>query len=183
MKLLKKTQFGNPILRKKAAFVVSKKIGTKAFQQLIKKMLFTMRRSKGVGLAAPQIGRALHLAVVEITKSKIRPHVKLLAPHTVINPKILSTSRATQNDWEGCLSLSGVRGFVPRHKTISVRYIDESGKIQTKSFTGFQARVFQHEIDHLNGILFVDRMRDMKTLMTADEFKRRVVGKKGLHSK
>lgn len=183
MKLLHKTQFGDPILRKKAEMVSLQKIKTKQFRQLIENMFFTMRKSKGVGLAAPQINKPWQLAVIEIKQTKVRPHVKSLAPHVLINPKILTYSKKILNDWEGCLSLGDVRGLVPRSAEVTISYYDELGKLQTKRLKGFQARVFQHEIDHLNGIVYVDRMKNMKTIMTAKEFKKRVVGKTGLKSR
>ncbi|MEK7570048.1 MAG: peptide deformylase [Patescibacteria group bacterium] len=183
MKLLQKTQFGNPILRKKAAIVNLQKVKTIKFQQLIANMFFTMRESQGVGLAAPQINQPWQLAVIEIQKSTVRPQVNPLAPQVIINPKITRYSRKVAYDWEGCLSLDGVRGLVPRSTEITVRYYDALGKLQVKKFTGFQARVFQHEIDHLNGVVFVDRMKDMKTLMTVSEFRKRILGKNGLKSK
>jgi peptide deformylase len=96
----------------------------------------------------------------------------------LINPRILLRSKKTEEDWEGCLSFGGkrcARGKVPRSTSITVRYTDESGKLITRKVSGFLARVFQHEIDHLNGKVFVDRMRNMLTLTTYDEFMRRMV--------
>lgn len=182
MKKLLLTQFGNPILRKQAGVVRLHALTTKKFQKFIKAMFVTMRESQGVGLAAPQVNQSWQLAVIEIQKSSIRPHVKPLVRQVIINPKILQASKKIVYDWEGCLSLEGVRGCVPRAETITVRYYDASGNLQTKKFGGFQARVFQHEIDHLNGVLYVDRMKDLKTLMTVSEFKKRIIGKKGLRS-
>ncbi len=182
MKILPRTQFGDPILRKKAEKVTESKIRDLKFQALIKQMFFTMRRSGGVGLAAPQIGIPLQLAVLRVNKTPIRPHVKSLPPTVIINPEIIKTTEETENDWEGCLSLPKVRGLVPRYKKIKVRYTDENSKTQIREFDGFIARVFQHEIDHLNGTVYVDRMEDMKTLMTFQEFKKRIAGK-GLESR
>ena len=141
-----------------------------------------MRRVGGVGLAAPQINRSIQLAVIEIKKSDIRPDVIPLKTTVIINPEITSYSKEENNDWEGCLSFPGVRGLVPRAKAITVKYLDEFGKAYILKLKGFQARVFQHEIDHLNGIVYVNRMEDMRTLMTFDEFKQRIL-KKDLKSK
>ncbi len=182
MKRLPRTQFGNPILRKKAKKVSPKLFGSRSLKQLIKEMFFTMRRVGGVGLAAPQIGRSLRLAVIEIKKTPTRPEVVPLAPTVVINPEILTASKERMNDWEGCLSFPNVRGLVPRHKSITVKYLDQSGKKHVVKLEGFQARVFQHEIDHLGGIVYVDRMQDMQSLTTFKEFKERVLGR-GLKSK
>jgi peptide deformylase len=90
----------------------------------------------------------------------------------IVNPKIVWKSKEKSHDWEGCLSLEGVRGLVPRHRKIRVRYTDEKGGRRERAVSGFLARVFQHEIDHLNGALYVDRMNDMKTLMTVGEFRK-----------
>lgn len=182
MKRLPRTQFGNPILRKKAKKVSPNLFGSRSLRQLIKEMFFTMRRVGGVGLAAPQIGKPLQLAVIEIKTTSIRPEVVPLAPTVVINPEILTTSKERLNDWEGCLSFPNVRGLVPRHKHIIVKYFDQSGKRHIVRLEGFQARVFQHEIDHLNGTVYISRMQDMRSLITIREFKQRILGK-GLKSK
>lgn len=182
MKRLPRTQFGNPILRKKAKKVSTKLLGSRFLKQLIKEMFFTIRRVGGVGLAAPQVGRSLQLAVIEIKKTPTRPKVIPLAPTVVINPEILTASKKRMNDWEGCLSFPNVRGLVPRYKSITVKYFDQSGKRYVVILEGFQARVFQHEIDHLSGTVYVDRMQDTQSLMTFKEFKERVLGK-GLKSK
>ena len=177
MRILPRTKFGNPILREKA-HPVSKKVSV----QFIKSMFYTMKRANGVGLAAPQVNKSWRLAVVEIKKTKTRPEVEPLGKTVIINPQIFNPSKEMVNDWEGCLSLPGIRGSVPRHKKITVKFTDNAGGKHILRLTGFQARVFQHEIDHLNGVLYIDRMRDLKTLMTSDEFKKRVL-KKGLKSK
>lgn len=182
MKRIKRIQFGNLILREKARIVSLRRLQQPSLKDLIKRMFFTMR-GLGVGLAAPQVGRPIQLVVVEIKKTKIRPHVRPLGPTVVVNPKITSVSKKIADDWEGCLSFPGVRGMVPRHESITVEYYDRMGAKKRIVLRGFQARVFQHEIDHLNGILYTDRMTDMKTLMTADEFKKRAVKKGGLKSR
>jgi peptide deformylase len=167
MKRLPRTYFGDPILRAKARPVLLTEIKKPAFQKLIKLMFFTMREVDGVGLAAPQIGLPLRLAVIK--NGKKSPRIVL------INPKIESHSKTEQQDWEGCLSLPLVRGLVSRYEKIVVSYYDEHGEKQRKTISQFsEARVFQHEIDHLNGVLYVDRMRDMKSLSTLDEYMKRV---------
>ena len=153
------------------------------FQKLIQQMFYTMKRAGGVGLASPQINKPLQMFVVEIKKSKIRPEVKPLKKTIVVNPKITSYSKKLANDWEGCLSLPAIRGLVPRYTDIIVEFYNQLGKKQIMKLSGFQARVFQHEIDHLNGILYIDKMNDLKTLMTVDEFKKRILKKSALKSK
>lgn len=177
MKRLPRTQFGDPILRKKAKQVPLKMFGSRSLEKLINEMFFTMRRVGGVGLAAPQIGESIKLAVIEIKKTPIRPEVVPLAPTVIINPEIITVSKEKLNDWEGCLSFPNVRGLTLRHKNITVKYHDQSGKKHVVKLSGFQARVFQHEIDHLNGTVYVDRMQDMQSLMTIREFKQRILGK------
>ena len=183
MKLLKLTNFGNPVLQKKGRNILVKTIHSAAFRNLVKRMFYTMRKVEGVGLAAPQIGESIMLAVIEVKPSKVRPNLKSLPPTVVINPRIIKHSKKVIDDWEGCLSLGGVRGLVPRHESIAVEYLNEKGEQQSKVFSGFHARVFQHEIDHLNGNVYVERMNNFRTLMTVDEFRKRVISKRGLKSK
>lgn len=182
MKRLKRTQFGNPILRKKSKPVPRSMFGTRKLARLVDAMLFTMRRVSGVGLAAPQVGIDLALAVIEFKPNKIRPHIPVFPKTAIINPKIIKRTGKTVSDWEGCLSLPGVRATVPRRESVTVSYFDQEGKKHVRAFSGFQARVFQHEIDHLNGVLYVDQVTDTRSYHTLGEFKARVL-KKGLRSK
>ncbi len=171
--MLRITQFGNPILRRKQKKVSEKILRTKAFCNLVKAMFPVMHKASGVGLAAPQVGKDMSFAVIEVRKTKLRPEVAPLSKTVIINPKIISHSRKVEYDWEGCLSLENVRGFVPRYKEVTVEYEDISGKKIVRKFRGYHARVFQHEIDHLNSILYVDRMDDMRTLVTLKELAKR----------
>jgi peptide deformylase len=175
MKRLPRSYFGDPVLRTRAKTVATRSIGTLPFQMLVQKMFFTMRRVGGVGLAAPQIGKSIQLAVIEIKMTLLRPGIEPLAPTVIINPVIVSHSKERVVDWEGCLSFPNARGAVPRYKEITVAYFDRHGEKRMVHVQGFQARVFQHEIDHLNGTVYVDRMEDMKSLMTLGEFKKRVL--------
>lgn len=183
MKRLPRTYFGNPILRTKGRRLTAQEIARPALQALIRRMFFTMRRVGGVGLAAPQIGKSIQLAVIEIDQTGLRPSVTPLPPLVIINPVILRCSADEVMDWEGCLSFPGARGLVPRSRRIEVAYLDEHGNKQTVQLRGFQARVFQHEIDHLNGRLYIDRMADMTTLMTMREFGKRILSHGALKSK
>jgi len=178
MKILPRTQFGNPILRAKAKRVSPKFLKTTKGKKLIKSMIYTMRRDNGVGLAAPQIGQPLRIAVMEMRSSINRPNIKHKGPIVVMNPKILKYSKNKINDWEGCLSLRGIRAMVPRSKIITVEYHDENGKKITEEATGFWARIFQHEIDHLNGLGYMDKIENTKTIMMFSEYKKRVTKKK-----
>ena len=173
MKIFPRIQFGDPILRMKAKPVPLALIKKPGFPKLIAQMFYTMRRAEGIGLAAPQIGLSLQLAVIQLAPTTNRKKLKVGEKIVLINPKLLRASKEKAYDWEGCLSLNGARGEVPRHKTITVRYKDEKGSMHTRTVSGFLARVFQHEIDHLQGALYVDRMDNMKTLSTLGESRKR----------
>lgn len=172
MRTLPRTQFGNPILRTKAKAVPAAFLRTAASRNLIKQMFHTMRQAKGVGLAAPQIGKALRLAVIGVPVW--RSGEKRYFRRVIVNPKITWHSKAKNLDFEGCLSFPDGRGQVPRWSGIVVEYMDEKGIKVKEGCGGFLARVFQHEVDHLNGVVYVDRMPDMKTLMTHKEFLKRI---------
>lgn len=137
----------NPILRKKSEEISLKEIGSRKFRGLVSSMAKTMIKTDGVGLAAPQIGKNIRLAVINSKDG----------PFCLINPKITKKSWATELEAEGCLSIPGVFGKVKRHKKITLIYYDQSGKKIKQIAQGLMARVMQHEIDHLNGILFIDK--------------------------
>ncbi len=176
---LPRTHFGNPILRKRAKNIPQGLIGTVALDNLIETMFHTMRKAQGIGLAAPQIGESLQLAVIGLGRTPSRPDLENQDPEdariVLINPKIVAYGKKQDEMWEGCLSLPGVRGVVPRPLSITVRYTDENGAKITREVKGLLARVFQHEIDHLNGTVYVDRIADIKTLIAEDEYMNRVV--------
>lgn len=172
MKLLTRTQFGNPILRKKAKRVTLEQMKTPAFKRLIKDMFFTIEEI-GVGLAAPQIGQSIQLAVINVHPLPHRPDVEGFR-RVIINPKILEYSKEEEGDYEGCLSFDGLRAEAYRATMVKVSYLDETGKRHVEWADGFLAKVFQHEIDHLNGVLFIDHVEDTHTVMTTEEFKRQI---------
>jgi peptide deformylase len=178
MKILPRTEFGNPILRKKSKRVPLSFLKTKRFKELVKQMVYTMRRTHGVGLAAPQIGESISVAVLETRPTKTRPNLKRKGPVIIVNPKIVRYSKEKIDDWEGCLSFNGVRGNVPRSREVTVEYYNENGEKIREKATGLWARIFQHEIDHLNGVVYVDNMKDMDSLMTLKEFKKRIMKKR-----
>jgi peptide deformylase len=178
MKVFPRTQLGNPILRAKTKKVPLVFVKTPKFKTLVKRMIYTMRRADGVGLAAPQIGQPLAIAVIEMQETPTRPDLKPQEPIVIVNPRITRYSTKRTSGYEGCLSFRGVRGSVPRSESITVEYHDERGKKIVEKASGFWARIFQHEIDHLNGVVYVDRVEDTKTFMTIDEFVKRVVNKK-----
>lgn len=167
-------EFGEPLLRKKALRLKLASINSPHIQNLIADMQkFLISKKLGVGLAAPQIGQSIALAIIMIEPSKKRPTAKHFNL-TIINPKILKTFGAKKQMWEGCISCGAGRGglfaLVPRYKKIQLEYRDENGKLTTKLFTGLPAHVIQHEIDHLNGVLFVDKVSKTKSYMTYNQY-------------
>lgn len=179
MKVLERLQFGNPILRKPCRQLLGREITSPKVQSLIEDMRHTLvSQELGVGLAAPQIGRSIALAVVAIRPTEHRPKAEVF-DLVLINPKLTERVGKAGEMWEGCLSTgSGGRADlfakVPRHKTIKVSYQDETGRPLSQVFAGLPAQVIQHEIDHLNGILFVDHVKDSRTYMTYQEYIKRV---------
>jgi peptide deformylase len=171
MAILKVARMGHPVLRARARAIEPAEIGTPRIQQLIDDMFETMREYQGVGLAAPQVHQSLRLFVAGFApddEDDDRPsRVPLM---TLINPEILPVGTETVEDWEGCLSIPDIRGRVPRSSQISVRAYDRHGKRLEIRASGFTARVIQHETDHLNGVLFFDRMKSFETLTFLDEF-------------
>jgi peptide deformylase len=178
------TQMGNPILRDQAASVTD--FSETALRGLIDDMLETAAATGGVGIAAPQVGESLRLAIVASQPSERYPHAPSIAPIILINPVVEWKSEEMEEGWEGCLSIPGIRGIVPRSARIRVRYAafpgtgDPAGRPHgeiIEEFEGFIARVVQHEMDHLVGTLFVDRVerRDgerLEDLVTEQEYRR-----------
>ncbi len=170
MKKLEVKEIGNPILRKRAKKASLKFVQSKKGKELIQNMIFTMRKTNGIGLAAPQVGEPIQLVVLEIRPTKMRPKLKKEGPFVVVNPRITSYSKEKVSDWEGCLSFKGYVAKVPRSKSITVSYHDEKGIRIVKKVSDLWARMFQHEIDHLNGFIYVDRVVDTKSYMTRAEY-------------
>lgn len=176
MKILSTTEFGNPVLRHTSRKLNQKEIESSKIQTLIADMRHTLISKKlGIGLAATQVGESIALAVIAIRPTPLRPKVKPF-DLIIINPEIIENSKRRVSLWEGCISSgngkAGLFAKVPRHTQITATFLDETGKEQTKTFRGLQAHVIQHEVDHLNGVLFVDRVKDTKTFMTYSEYKR-----------
>ena len=153
--------YGDPVLRQKAEPVREVNDEVRAFAQ---DLIDTMRAEHGVGLAAQQVGRPLAICVIEVPveydtdEDGQRLHPDLAMPLVLINPEIVDASRKLDGHEEGCLSFPGIRGSIQRHMDIVLRHLDEHGRPHERKLREFVARVVQHEIDHLNGILFIDRM-------------------------
>ena len=172
MKLLSKTEFGNPILRRVARQLSDAEIKSKSCKELISDMYATLENKKyGVGLAAPQIGESLAVIVIDTKPTPTRPDL-VREKLTLINPKIVKTYGTKIGMWEACISGSKLYGKAMRHRKVRLRWKDEAAEVHEKDFDGFTANVIQHEVDHLNGILFVDRVEDTKTFITYSEYKK-----------
>ncbi|MBP9674041.1 MAG: peptide deformylase [Bacteriovoracaceae bacterium] len=171
MAIRKVARMGNPVLRKKNRELTEAEIKSPAIQELIKDMVETMHEYAGVGLAAPQIHESLKLAVIQVKSDNKRyageEGSDLLV---IINPKIKILDQKKLGFWEGCLSVPGLRGFVERPRKIKVSYLNEKAEAKDIIVDDFLAIVFQHELDHLEGILYIDKLTDSKKLVFNDEF-------------
>ena len=172
MAILKTSKLGNPILRQTAKEVSPSKLKNPAIQRFIDDMVITMHEYDGVGLAAPQVHESIQIAVIEAKKNpryRGSPDIPLLV---LVNPVFISKSKSLQRGWEGCLSVEGFRGVVPRSQKVEIRYLDRKARERRLSADGFLAVVIQHEIDHLAGKVFLDRMEDLSTLTHLKEYER-----------
>ena len=158
-------RLGHPALRTVGEPLSPQSLANPETQQLIDDMIDTMREAHGVGLAAPQVAAELQLFVYESSGHDIPLHV-------VVNPMITPHERELVYDWEGCLSIPDLRGMVPRHPAVRIQGLDREGRPLDYVCRGFEARIVQHEFDHLNGVVFLERMRDFKTLGYIDEWGR-----------
>ena len=163
-------KMGNPVLREIAEDFSPKEILSEETQSLVEDMWDSMEAAGGIGLAAPQIGISKQLAVIRLQEQSDRyPDMKDSEDFVIFNPKITVLDETEQGFWEGCLSIPGLRGYVERPRNIRVDYLDEDAKPKSIEIDEFLATVFQHEIDHLIGRLYVDRMKDITTLTYEDE--------------
>jgi peptide deformylase len=170
MAVKKVLRLGNPLLRQKSIPVDESEIGTKDFKRIIKDMFETMRFENGIGLAAPQIGILKKLVIVGIEEENPRyPDAPTIEEHILINPVITPLAEPKEGYWEGCLSVPGMRGFVERPSKIRLEYYDEKWNYHKKIVEGFPAVVYQHECDHLEGILYVDRLKNVKLFGFTEE--------------
>jgi peptide deformylase len=170
MSILKVARMGHPVLRAPARALDRAEIESQTLQQLIDDMIDTMTEYRGVGLAAPQVHEGVRLFVALLDADE--GDDTRSAPVAIINPEITIVGREVVEDWEGCLSIPDVRGLVPRAKEITVRAFDRQGERVEISAHDFPARVIQHEADHLDGVLFLDRMRSLGSLTFLDEYSR-----------
>jgi peptide deformylase len=158
---------GDPVLRERAREVSADELVTAEVQRLIDDMIETKRAANGAGIAANQVGETLRIAIVEVEPGNPRYPYKPPVPLTVIvNPQLEPVGEEQVDIVEGCLSVPDLRGAVPRWETVRVRYLDRDGEPHEEVRRGLTAGTFQHEVDHLDGILFLDRVRDPTTFST-----------------
>ena len=173
MSILKVARMGHPVLRTRAQPIDRPAIKSAACQRLIDDMMDTMTEYHGVGLAAPQIHESVRLFVVAFDPTQPEPgDDDPTEPFAIINPEITAVGDEMVEDWEGCLSIPDIRGKVPRPKSIKIRAFNREGKRVEMQASGLPARVIMHETDHLDGVLFFDRMKTLDTLTFMDEFGR-----------
>jgi peptide deformylase len=152
---------GDPLLLQEAQLVPPKLISTPEIQDIIQDLFDTMHAAGGAGLAAPQIGISLQIVVFGFEKSQRYPNEAPVPQTILINPIITPIGLSLESGWEGCLSVPGLRGLVPRFQEIRYQGLDESGQVIDRTVSGFHARVVQHECDHLIGKLYPMRIEDM----------------------
>ena len=161
-------QAGDPVLRKQSRLLTKEDIGSPSIQQLIELMREAMRAAPGVGLAAPQIGESIQLAVIEdqpayiadLSADQLAERQRSAIPfHVIINPKLSVLDNSSAEFFEGCLSVAGFSAIVDRALNVRVECLNERGEPVTINAQGWYARILQHEIDHLNGTLYIDRMK------------------------
>ena len=167
MSILKVARLGHPVLREVAREVDPTTVRSPGFQKLIDDMIETMVEYEGIGLAAPQVHESVRLFVAGVEGSG--DDIKILP---FVNPVIAPVGSETVEDWEGCLSIPDLRGRVSRAREIVIRALDRRGKPFEMPLKNFPARVVQHETDHLDGVLFLERMSSLGTLAFLDEFQR-----------
>jgi peptide deformylase len=176
MAILKVARLGHPVLRQPAERVNVSDIRSPGVQQLIDDMIETMHEYDGAGLAANQVHVPSQIAVIEVAKNPRYPEAAEIPLTVVINPVVTPLTDEMEEGWEGCLSVPDMRGVVPRYTSVRLECLDRDGKPVNLVAKEFFARVIQHETDHLNGIVYVDRIRDMRTLSHIAEWQRYWLG-------
>jgi len=166
-RLMQIAQLGHPVLRQKAQSVAEI---DDSIRELIDDLFATSNEADGAGIAAPQIYRSLRVFILSIRPTPRYPNAPEMDPTAVVNPEILWASEEREKDWEGCLSIPGIRGRVPRSKEIKVRFMTRDGKRTEQIFSGFAARVFLHEYDPLEGMTWVDHVVDKRDIVTEKEY-------------
>ena len=163
-------KLGNPILRQTAKELTKEEILSSEIQELIPKMWDVMKKAGGIGLAAPQIGISIQLAVIKLeSESERYDNLENSEEFVIFNPKLEVIDEQKQGFWEGCLSVPGLRGYVERPRKLKINYFNENAVEKEVIVEDFLATVFQHELDHLFGFLYVDRLNSPKDLVFEEE--------------
>ncbi len=166
MSILKVARMGHPVLRARARLVDRAELLSPSIQTLIDDMIETMVEYRGVGLAAPQVHQGVRLFVASLDSSDDEPG----QPYVIVNPEVVPVGSDVEEDWEGCLSIPDIRGRVSRAREVKLRALDRRGERIELGAHGFPARIIQHEADHLDGVLFFDRMRSFESLSFLEEY-------------
>jgi len=163
-------QLGNPILRQQAVQVEA--FDSNCINRIVRDMLHTLSESSGVGLAAPQISESVRIMIIASRPTKRYPLAPEMEPIVMMNPDFEVISELIKTDWEGCLSIPGIRALVPRYEKIKISYYNQQGVKQELVADSFIARIFQHEYDHLNGLVYLDRVVSNKDIVSETEFQK-----------
>jgi peptide deformylase len=161
-------QLGAKVLRLKAQAVTD--LQSAEIQQLIETMQDTLATTQGVGIAAPQISVSKRIIIIASRPTLRYPSAPQMEPTVMINPAFQTLSDTREKDWEGCLSIPGIRALVPRYKEILINYTNQQGVLVEAKMEGFVARVFQHEFDHLEGKVYLDRVEDNRDIFAENEY-------------
>jgi peptide deformylase len=161
-------QLGDPVLRLQAEAVVD--VHDAEIVRIIEAMQTTLAATSGVGIAAPQISESVRIVIVASRPTPRYPSAPLMEPTVMINPSFQALSKIQEKDWEGCLSIPGIRALVPRYQEIRIHYVDQQGSPVETQLSGFVARIFQHEVDHLEGKTYLDRVENNADIFAESEF-------------
>jgi peptide deformylase len=161
-------QLGAEVLRQKAEAVAD--VRAAEVRQIIADMQATLAGTQGVGIAAPQISESKRIMIVASRPTPRYPHAPQMEPTVMINPEFEALSDHKEKDWEGCLSIPGIRALVPRYREILIRYTDQQGEWVELRLDGFVARIFQHEYDHLEGRVYLDSVEDNRDIVSESEY-------------
>jgi peptide deformylase len=171
MSILKVARMGHPVLRTRARALDRADVRSAAVQSLIDSMMETMEEYHGIGLAAPQVHEGVRIFVAGFQEgARSDDDEPAIVPVPLINPEVVPIGSEMATDWEGCLSIPDLRGQVPRYRRVKVRALDREGARVELQLADYTARVVQHENDHLDGVLFLDRMKSFETLTFLDEY-------------
>ncbi len=167
-------QLGDPVLRQKAEAVAD--VHDAEIKQIIEAMQNTLAATSGVGIAAPQISISKRIIIIASRPTPRYPSAPLMEPTVMINPSFQILSETQEKGWEGCLSIPGIRALVPRYQDIMIRYTDQQGGSVESKLSGFVARIFQHEFDHLEGKTYLDRVENNADIFAESEYVKLIDG-------